>query len=165
MGTGARTGVVVPYSDNPERIGYALRELAQVHDPRSLLPGEKLHRDGKVPGDNIVDGLFDPGDQLLRRSLRQLIVTLGLLSLDVSVSGPGAAEQAHHRRIEDMLRRMHGRILFLVMRVKYGLFHSLLEFNGGSGCGDHEHAVVLAKDLIVYVDAHDGIGAQPGGTF
>jgi hypothetical protein len=39
------------------------------------------------------------------------------------IAGPRAAEQADHRSIEDMFRRMHRRILLLVMGVENGLFH------------------------------------------
>jgi hypothetical protein len=39
------------------------------------------------------------------------------------IAGPRAAEQADHRSIEDMFRRMHRRILLLVMGIENRTFH------------------------------------------
>src|SRR3954447_9201454 len=40
-----------------------------------------------------------------------------------------------------------------------GLFHD----DRGAADAHHEHAVVLAEDLVIEIDAHDGVGAVLGG--
>ena len=57
----------------------------------------------------------------------QKVVALGLLALDVRVSGTRAAEQAYHRPVQDVLRRVHRRVLLLVVCVE------------DRGVGKHHH--------------------------
>ena len=98
----------------------------EVNDIGRLLPRHKFNRHIKMPADDLVHRRLQLRHLLIRRAAGELVVTLGLLPLDVRIPGPRTPEHLHHRSIQNMLGRMHRRILFLIMRVQNRLFHEII---------------------------------------
>ena len=76
-----------------------------------------------MPADDFVHGRLNLCDLRVRGAGIQQVIALGLFPFDVRIAGPRAAEQTDHRSVQDMLRRVHGRVLLLVVGIENGLFH------------------------------------------
>ena len=92
MGPGAGAGVVIPHPDDPKGFGNAFREFAQVHDSRCLLVGQEFDSDVQMSCNHLVYGRFDLRNLVIVRGFRQEIIAFGLLTFDVRIPRPGAAE-------------------------------------------------------------------------
>ncbi len=122
----ASAGIIITYTHNPERFRRILRQFAKVNDIGSLRPGHEFNRDIQMPTDDLVHLCLQLCNLLIRRAAGELVVTFGLLSLYMRIPGPRTPEHLHHCSIQNMLGRMHRRILFLIMRVQNRFFHEII---------------------------------------
>ena len=152
MVAGAGADVVVAYTHQAQGLRGIGWQLAQIHLRGYMVAVHILHRHIKVAVNHLVHFVFDGLHLLLGGSLRQQIVALALLLFDMSVPRPRAAEHPHHSLIQNMLRRMHRRVLLLVMSIKLMTLLWLGKTNGIcfalAFC-----KVVLVKNRFLF---HDG---------
>lgn len=122
----ASAGIIITYTHNPERFRRILRQFAEVNDIGRLLPGHEFNRHIQMPADDLVHRRLQLRHLLIRGAAGELVIALGLLSLYMRIPGPRTPEHLHHRSIQNMLGRMHRRILFLIMRVQNRFFHEII---------------------------------------
>lgn len=124
--TNASASIVVADQDQPQRLAGIGRQFAEVHQFGGFFVRYEARCDGQMPVDDGIDLCLDGRDLFVGRASGQLVVALALLSLDMSVARTRATEHPHHRLVEDMLGRMHRRILLFVVLVElYFRLHRL----------------------------------------
>ena len=114
-GTGA--DVVVAYTHQAQCLGGIGWQLAQIHLRGYMVAVHVLDGYVKVAANDSVHLVFDGLNLLWCGCSGQLIVTLAFFTLNMSVPRPRTSEHPHHGLIQNMLRRVHRRVLLLVMLV------------------------------------------------
>lgn len=118
MLTNACTGIIVSYKYKPESVTCIVGKFGEIYRIRNLVSIYKRAGYRQISFNHLVDSslnLSNFGNSGL--SIEQ-IVALTLLPLNMAVSGARASVHPYHGLVEDMLCRMHWRILCLVVLVK-----------------------------------------------
>ena len=118
----AETGAHVVVADAHDAEGFAgaVGQLGECDAGGDVVAGHELVGDGQVGLYELVDALFDVGHLLLGERPVEEEVDLALLAFDVRVAASFAAVQPHHGLVEQVLCRVRGRELLLVVGVEYG---------------------------------------------
>ena len=109
--------VVIADAHDAEGFAGAVGQFGEGDAGGDVVAGHKLVGDRQVGLYESVDALFDVGHFLLGERPIEEEVDLALLAFDVRVAAPFAAVQAHHGLVEQVLGRVRGRELFLVVGV------------------------------------------------
>ncbi len=115
MGAHAGTEVIVADTDEAEGLAGIVGQLPEVHLWRHLSPLHKLVAHGQVLRYHLVHPALNLLHLLLRGAGVEQVVALALLTLNMRIPRPRAAEHPDHRLVQYMLRRMHRRVLLLIM--------------------------------------------------
>lgn len=120
MGAEAGADVVVTDAHDAEGVAGAVGQFGEGDASRDVVTGYELVGDGQVGLYELVDAALDVGHLLLGERPVDEEVNLAFLAFDVTVAAPFAAVQAHHGLVEQVLGRVRGRELLLVVGVEHG---------------------------------------------
>ncbi len=124
--TNASASIVVADQNQPQCLAGIGGQFAEIHQLGGFFVRYEARCDGQMPVDDGIDLRLDGRHLFIGRAGGQLVVALALLALDMSVARTRATEHPHHRLVEDMLGRMHRRILLFVVLVElYFCLHRL----------------------------------------
>ena len=118
----AETGAHVVVADAHDAEGFAgaVGQFGEGDAGGDVVAGHELVGDGQVGLYELVDAVLDVGHLLLGERPVEEEVDLTLLAFDVRVAAPFAAVQPHHGLVEQVLGRVRGRELLLVVGVEHG---------------------------------------------
>ena len=111
--------VVIADAHDAESFAGAFGQFGEGDACGDVVAGHELVGDGQVGLYELVDAALDVGHLLLGERPVDEKVDLALLAFDVRVAAPFAAVQAHHGLVEQVLGRVRGRELLLVVGVEY----------------------------------------------
>ena len=92
------------------------REPTEIDQLARLFAGEHLRPHRHMLCQYLVDPPLQFGGLGVFQRTRKMIVTFGLVRIQMLTERTPAPEHAHHRLVQHMFRRMHERIIFLAHR-------------------------------------------------
>ena len=119
MRTEAGAHVVIADAHDAEGFAGAVGQFGEGDAGGDVVTGHELVCDGQVGLYELIDAALDVGHLLLGERPVNEEVDLALLAFDVRVAASFAAVQPHHGLVEQVLGRVCGRELLLVMGVEY----------------------------------------------
>ena len=125
VGADAGAEVVVADADEAEGLAGIVGELPEVHLGRHLATLHELVANGQTLCYHHVDAALNLRHLLVGGAGVEEIVALALLALDMRIARPRTAKHPHHRLVQNMLRRMHRRVLVFVVGVQNRLLFNL----------------------------------------
>ena len=113
----AGTDVVIADAHQPNGFGGILGQTAGIDLLREFIASDELEGDRQVGVDQLIHATLYLLLFLTRGLMIDMEAHLALLTLDMGVERALAAKEADHRLVQQMLRRMGWRELFLVVLV------------------------------------------------
>ncbi len=107
----ARAGIIIPDPDDPDRLAGVFRKFLEVEPPARLLFPDILFCHREIERDDLIDLSLNGSNLQGRQRPVKVVVALGFLLFNVGAERPSPVEHPHHGLVQDMLRRMHTRVV------------------------------------------------------
>ena len=115
------TDIIVANTDQSDSVGGILRQTIGRNLLREIVTGDKLKGYGQILVDQLIHPTLDLLLLLAGRLMVKIKTHLALLTLNMRIIRPFATKQPDHGLVQQMLRRMCWRKLFLIVVVQNGI--------------------------------------------